>query len=137
VNWFPQFNRDLNKYQEGQGILLLPVPEVQEPYLASGYWNSVKLLSHKYFDEPFDIPTRLLESTNLSLRYDFEANISESFKFTAQTPAIREDDYEVPRYQKNYQSFPYFILFTGNSSKLLSVQIVLSNLQKWMTKIIN
>jgi hypothetical protein len=59
VKWFPQFKRDLNKYQEGHGILLLPVPENQEPYLASGYWNSLKLLSQKYFDNHFDIPTRL------------------------------------------------------------------------------
>jgi hypothetical protein len=68
VNCFPQFKRDLNKYEEGHGILLLPVPEYQEPYLTSGYWNSLKLLSQKYFDDSFDIPTRLLESTYLSLR---------------------------------------------------------------------
>jgi hypothetical protein len=65
--------------QLGHGILLLPVPDDQVPYLATGYWNSLKILNQEYFDESFDIPTRLLESTYLSLHDNFDGNILESF----------------------------------------------------------
>jgi hypothetical protein len=77
VDWFPQFKRNLHNYQEGHGILLLPVPDEQDRYLATGNWNSLKLLNQEYFDDSFDIPTHLLESTYLSLQYDFDANILE------------------------------------------------------------
>jgi hypothetical protein len=100
VNWFPQFKRDLYKYQEGNGIQLLQAPKDKDPYLASGYWNSIRLLSQEYFDDGFNIPTRLLEATYLSLRYDFQAHPTEFYKFTLHSPRIRKEDYSVPRYQK-------------------------------------
>jgi hypothetical protein len=54
----------------------------------------------EYFDDGFKIPTRLLEATYLSLRYDFQANPTEFYKFTSHSPRIRKEDYSVPHYQK-------------------------------------
>jgi hypothetical protein len=97
ITWFPQFKRDLFKYQEGNGILLLPADT--DNNLSNGYWNSLKLLSHPYYFDEYDIPVRLLEATYLSLRYNFEANPFEFYKYTDHSPVIRADDYHTPRHQ--------------------------------------
>jgi hypothetical protein len=75
--------------------LLLPI-NYDEPPL-SGYWDSIKLLSHPFDFDQYDTNIRTLEALYLSLRYKFDANLIEFYKFNQSAPEAIDTDYQLPR----------------------------------------
>ena len=92
-HWVDQYKRDLNKYKDTKGILLIPATPED---IRDNYWNSLAGLTKVKGIPDDDIGTRIIEHSFMNLRCRYDSDLQDFYLHTTHKAVLRPYEREIP-----------------------------------------